>query len=82
MHQLPNDIDLEKLIESVVDKVADRIHQRVADAIQRKYVSREDFARNRGIGLRSVDRAISEGRLESTQIGRRRLIPVDAVIRG
>lgn len=82
MQRLPDDTDLEKLIEMVAERVADRIELQVTNAVQRKFISRSDYARNRGIGLRSVDRAIAEGRLDSIHIGRRRLIPVDAVIQG
>ncbi len=80
MHDLNQALDLERILNSLAERVADRVERRVIQCMQRKFISREEFAQQRGIGIRSVDRAIAQGRLESTQVGRRRLIPIDAVI--
>ena len=80
MHNLDQALDLERILNTLAERVADRVERRVIQCMQRRFISREEFAKQRGIGLRSVDRAIAQGRLESTQVGRRRLIPIDAVI--
>lgn len=69
-----------EFIDLLADQVAIKVANRIENKLSQQYISREEFAQRRGIGLRSVDRAIAQGRLESTQVGRRRLIPVDAKI--
>ena len=69
-----------EFIDLLADQVATRVAIRMESKLSQQFISREEFAQRHGIGLRSVDRAIKQGRLESTQMGRRRLIPVDAKI--
>jgi hypothetical protein len=75
MYQLNLD-DLDQLVEKIADKVVEKIHERS----QRRFVSREEFAKSRGLGMRTVDRAIAEGKLEVERVGRRVMIPANAQI--
>ncbi|MCU0719664.1 MAG: hypothetical protein MUC83_08160 [Pirellula sp.] len=70
----------EQLITALADAISDRVVVRILEAIQRKHISRQEYATMHGIGLRTVDRAIQEKRLSVTRAGRRILIDANAVI--
>jgi excisionase family DNA binding protein len=71
MIDLTQAITIEKLADAIADRLADRLTKR------RKLLSREEYAAVNGLGVRTVDRAIQEGRLQVERIGRRVLIPAD-----
>lgn len=67
-------------LEAFIEAIADRVVQKLAERASRKYLSREEFAQVNGLGMRTVDRAIKEGRLAVERAGRRVMIPADAKI--
>ena len=70
------------LNQSTLDQLADIIAERVAAKLaERRFLSREEFAQVHGLGMRTIDRAIAEGRLQIERSGRRVLIPSNAKIR-
>lgn len=66
-------------LSRLADAVAERVIQKMRD--QAAMVSRDEYARKWSIGVRTVDRAIAQGRLRVQRVGRRVLIPADADIR-
>lgn len=68
-------------IEKLADAVASRILERLASSAERKFVSVKEFACRTSISERTVARAIADGRLDSSKVGSRVLIPADAVIK-
>lgn len=73
---------VETLDDQWLNKVADVIADRVLKKLrsQPRMLTREEYATARSIGVRTVDRAIAEGRLRVERVGRRVLIPIDAEI--
>jgi hypothetical protein len=67
---------LDRLAEAIADRVAAKLSERAA----RKFLSREEFATVHGLGMRTIDRAIAEGRLAIERSGRRVMIPANAKI--
>lgn len=65
-------------LHKVADLVADRVLKKLRS--QPRMVTREEYAAAQSLGVRTVDRAIAEGRLRVERVGRRVLIPVDAEI--
>ena len=80
MYHLPQDMTPTEFIDLLADQVAIKVANRIETRLSQQFISRDEFAQRHGIGLRSVDRAIKQGRLESKQVGRRRLISADAKI--
>ncbi len=80
MHNLLQDVDLRDLFHNLAEAVAKRVVAEISDQVKQQMVSREEFAKRRGISLRTVDRALAEGRLEFERLGRRVTIPVNAKI--
>ena len=67
-------------IEELAEILAERIASKLSERAQRRYLSRDEFAKSRGLGVRTVDRAIAENRLAVERVGRRIMIPTDATI--
>lgn len=67
-------------LEQLADLVAERVALKLSERAQRRFISREEFAQSRGLGMRTIDRAISEKRLAFEKVGRRVMIPADASI--
>jgi hypothetical protein len=70
----------EKSIDQLAEQIADRVAAKLSERAARKYVSREEYAQAHGLGMRTIDRAIAEGRLTVERSGRRVMIPADAKI--
>lgn len=64
-----------------LDWLAMMLAQRL-QILARQELSPAEYARNHGIGLRTVYRALSENRLAHSRAGRRILIPASAKIGG
>lgn len=75
------DLSGEKAIDKLAELIADRVAAKLSERQERRYLSREEFAEVHGLGMRTVDRAIAEGRLEIERSGRRVLIPSNAKIK-
>ncbi len=67
-------------LDAFIEAIANRMVEKLAERASRKYLSRDEFAKVHGLGKRTVDRAIAEGRLAVERSGRRVLIPADAKI--
>ena len=67
-------------IELLADMLADRVTAKLAERAERKFLSREEYAKVHGLGVRTIDRAIAEGCLKFERSGRRVLIPSNAKI--
>ncbi len=70
----------EESLGRLADLIAERVATKLAEKTQRRFVSREEFAKSNGLGMRTVDRAISENRLPVERVGRRVMIPAGAMI--
>jgi len=70
----------ENSLEQLADAIADRVAAKLAARAERKYLSREEYAQIHGLGMRTIDRAIAEGRLTVERSGRRVMIPANAKI--
>ena len=70
----------EKTIDELAEIIAVRVADKLAQRAARKFISREEFATMHGLGMRTIDRAIAEGRLAVERSGRRVMIPADAKI--
>jgi excisionase family DNA binding protein len=70
----------ENSLEQLADAIADRVYAKLAERAERKYLSREEYAQIHGLGMRTIDRAIAEGRLTVERSGRRVMIPANAKI--
>lgn len=75
------DLSGEQAIDKLAELIADRVAAKLSERQERRYLSREEFAEVHGLGMRTVDRAIAEGRLEIERSGRRVLIPSNAKIK-
>jgi excisionase family DNA binding protein len=74
-------IDLsQSTLDQLADIIAERVAAKLAERAERRFLSREEFAQVHGLGMRTVDRAIAEGRLQVERSGRRVLIPSNAKI--
>ncbi|MFO0921211.1 MAG: helix-turn-helix domain-containing protein [Pirellulales bacterium] len=71
----------EQQIEALAGMIADKVADKIARAANKRYVSRKEFAKATGLGVRTVDRMITQGRLEHSKQGRRVLIPVNEMSR-
>jgi len=78
---LANLLERPDAMELLADMVADRIAAKLANQPQRRFLSRKEYALSRGLGVRTVDRAIAQNRLATTRHGGRVLIPADAEIK-
>lgn len=67
-------------IEQLANAVADRVIERLTARAGRKFFSIKEYASQTAISERTVARAIADGRLASSRVGRRVLIPADARI--
>jgi excisionase family DNA binding protein len=70
----------ENSLEQLADAIAERVAAKLAERAERKYLSREEYAQIHGLGMRTIDRAIAEGRLTVERSGRRVMIPANAKI--
>jgi excisionase family DNA binding protein len=70
----------ENSLDQLADAIADRVAAKLAERAERKYLSREEYAQIHGLGMRTIDRAIAEGRLTVERSGRRVMIPANAKI--
>ena len=73
-------LDAEQLQE-LANMVADRLADRLAHRSACRFLTRREYAQAHRLGIRTVDRAIAENRLDTQRQGRRVLIPADAQIR-
>jgi len=67
-------------LDQLADIIAERVAAKLAERAERRCLSREEFAQVHGLGMRTIDRAIAEGRLQIERSGRRVLIPSNAKI--
>ena len=75
-------IDLNQTtLDQLADIIAERVAAKLAERAERRFLSREEFAHLHGLGKRTIDRAIAEGRLQIERSGRRVLIPSNAKIK-
>jgi hypothetical protein len=74
----------ENSLDQLAEAIADRVAAKLAERAERKFVSREQYSQIHGLGMRTIDRAIADGRLVVERSGRRVMIPADAkiVVRG
>jgi hypothetical protein len=70
----------ERAIDLLAETIADRVASKLAERASRKFISREEFSTIHGLGMRTIDRAIAEGRLVVERVGRRVMIPAGAKI--
>ena len=74
-------IDLDQsTLDQLADAIAERVAAKLAERAERRYLSPKEFAQVHGLGKRTIDRAIAEGRLPIERSGRRVLIPSTAKI--
>ena len=67
-------------LEQLAEFLAERVARKLSDQPQRRFLNRVEYAEVHGLGLRTVDRAIAEGRLAVERVGSRVMIPVNATI--
>ena len=70
----------ENSLEQLAETIADLVAAKLAARAERKFLSREEYAQIHGLGMRTIDRAIAEGRLTVERSGRRVMIPANAKI--
>lgn len=70
------------LVEALRPLVAELVAEAVAKAAPppSRLISIADFAASRGVSTVTIRRAVADGRLASTKIGRRVLVAADATI--
>ncbi len=71
----------EQQLEALAGMVAKRVLEELAQVANKRYLSRDEFASETGLGVRTIDRMIAEGRLSAVKEGRRVLIPKDEMSR-
>src|SRR5690606_29466874 len=62
-----------------VDELRETVRQELAEHVPARLVSVETAARALGLGRNTCYQLIRDGRLRSVQVGKRRLIPVQAL---
>lgn len=74
------DAFVDRLVDGLLEQVERRADQLAADRSgERAAIDIRSAAARLGISQRGVERLVASGRLPSLQIGRRRLIPVQAI---
>ena len=76
------DAFVDRLVEGLLEEVERRAEQLAAERSgDRAAIDTRAAAARLGISQRGVERLVASGRLPSLQVGRRRLIPVQAISR-
>ncbi len=83
-----HNLSVESIIQAGLARIEKRLEAKIEEVIEaitkqstKRFISREEFASETGLGVRTIDRMIAEGRLSAVKEGRRVLIPKNEMSR-